>query len=222
MQQRTPSKDALVLHYLTLRKAVGWLGVALPAAMVLGNLVLKGCTHFQDTISHYYHTVTGDLFVGLLSGVALFLLSYKGYDRTDHITTSLAGVFAFLIALFPTYNNSTDSCALHSLQPGRISHLVHYASAAAFFILLAYISLFQFTKSRGTMSPEKKIRNRIYRVCGILIFVCIALIAVYKLGEAQFTALAPYKPVFWLEWIALLAFGMSWLVKGELILQDAG
>lgn len=28
------------------------------------------------------------------------------------------------------------------------------------------------------------------------------------------------KPVFWLETVALLAFGTSWLVKGELVLKD--
>jgi hypothetical protein len=28
------------------------------------------------------------------------------------------------------------------------------------------------------------------------------------------------KPVFWLEWIALVAFGVSWLVKGKAILKD--
>jgi hypothetical protein len=139
MRHQKHSNNTLILHYLTLRKVVGWLGVVLPAAMVLGNLLLKGCTHFQDTISHYYHTITGDLLVGILCSVGLFLLSYKGYNRTDHITTSLAGFFALCIAFFPTYNDSSDSCAVLQLQPGRISQVIHYTSAAAFFLLLAFI-----------------------------------------------------------------------------------
>lgn len=220
MPVKTRKEDVHIIHYLTLRKAVGWLGVILPAAMVLGNLVLRGCSKPQDSISHYYFTITGDLFVGILCGVALFLLSYKGYDRADHIATSLAGVFALCIAFFPTYNNSSDSCAVIRLQPGPVSNAIHYASAASFFTLLACISLFLFTKSRGQKTKEKLIRNRIYRICGILIFLAIALIAVHKLGAENFERFDRLKPVFWLEWLALLAFGMSWLVKGELILQD--
>jgi len=29
-----------------------------------------------------------------------------------------------------------------------------------------------------------------------------------------------YAPIFWLEGIAVIAFGVSWLTKGEAILKD--
>jgi hypothetical protein len=32
--------------------------------------------------------------------------------------------------------------------------------------------------------------------------------------------LTAFNPVFWLETIAILAFGVSWLTKGEAILKD--
>jgi len=32
--------------------------------------------------------------------------------------------------------------------------------------------------------------------------------------------LEKYKPVFWLEWLALIAFGISWLVKGKAFATD--
>lgn len=38
--------------------------------------------------------------------------------------------------------------------------------------------------------------------------------------RADFPLLRGYKPVFWLEWGALTAFGISWLVKGGLFLKD--
>lgn len=221
MPEKTSGENFLVIHYLTLRKAVGWLGVSLPAAMVLGNFLLQDCTRLQDTISHYYYTATGDLFVGILCGVALFLLSYKGYDMIDHIATSLAGVFAIGIALFPTNDNSADSCAVFHVPYNQLSNAVHYASAACFFIILACVSLFLFTKSKEQKTKEKKIRNKIYRTCGVVIFITVALIALYEFGEAGLSFFEKYKPVFWLEWVALFAFGMSWLVKGEIILQDA-
>ena len=31
---------------------------------------------------------------------------------------------------------------------------------------------------------------------------------------------APYDPIYWLESIAILTFGLSWIVKGEWILKD--
>ena len=34
------------------------------------------------------------------------------------------------------------------------------------------------------------------------------------------TSLSDIEPVFWLESLALWAFGISWLVKGGLLLKD--
>ena len=53
--------------------------------------------------------------------------------------------------------------------------------------------------------------------------VCIALIAVfYLLPEAVAARIESYKPVFWLEAISIVAFGVSRLTKGEAILKDKG
>src|SRR5919206_3039767 len=99
--------DPRLISYQSLRRAVGWLGVLLPFAMIAGNY-LFGCTHIQDTISHYYYTVTGDLFVGILCADALFLIVYKGYDAKDDRWTNIAGVLALLVAFFPTNDNSAN------------------------------------------------------------------------------------------------------------------
>jgi hypothetical protein len=176
----------------------------------------------QDTISHYYYTVTGDLFVGVLCAVALFLFSYKGYKGdSDWFWTTLAGFFALCIALFPTYNNSADSCAIIHLPNDSFRRVIHYGSAGAFFLILSGISLFLFTRSKGEITPEKKLRNQVYRSCGLIILIAVFSIGIYGWvkGENRWDA---YKPVFWLEWIALLAFGVSWLVKGQIVLKDHG
>ena len=67
----------------------------------------------------------------------------------------------------------------------------------------------------------KKIRNRIYRICGVVILACIALIGLY-FWLPRDTGISAIKPVFWLESIALWAFGISWFVKGETFWKDAG
>jgi hypothetical protein len=157
--------------------------------------------------------------VGILSAVALFLFTYKGYDRKDNLWTCLAAFFALCVALFPTNDNSTDSCAVIHLPDHEIRRVIHYVSAASFFSILAGISFFLFTKSRGPKTKEKKARNKVYRICAIVIMLCLVIIGNYGLWR-EGSSWDRYKPVFWLEWIALIAFGVSWLVKGEAFLED--
>ena len=222
MPYTVQKEDPRLISFTTLRKAVGWLGILLPAAMLTGNFLFGSCHSVQDSCSHYYFTVTGNLFIGILCAVAMFLLSYKGYpdDVTDNILTSLAGICALGVAFFPTNNNSADSCAIIDLPISAARNITHFVFATAFFIILAGISYFLFTKSKGVKTERKKLRNRLYRICGIVIIICISLIALYGIFAKDVSWLDKYKPIFWLEWLALIAFGMSWLIKGELVLKD--
>ena len=90
-------------------------------------------------------------------------------------------------------------------------------------MVLSYFSLVLFTKTKeGELpTPEKKRRNVVYVVCGVVILVCIALIGLFHLFFKDTKALADLKPVFWLESLALWAFGISWFVKGQTLWQDA-
>lgn len=225
MSNQINSGNPKLISYNTLRKTVGWLGISLPAAMLLGNYFFAHCYYVQDSISNYYYTATGNLLEGILCAVAMFLFAYKGYEKIDNISTSLAGLFALGVAMFPTNNNSSDSCAILNLPFNTARNHTHYIFAASFFITLALISFFLFTKSNhhdiNHATPEKRKRNMLYRVCGMVIFLSIVLIAVYDYFETGvFKSLEKYKPVFCLEWVALIAFGVSWLTKGELIWKD--
>jgi hypothetical protein len=219
----SPKPDPRIISFHSLIQAIGWLSVLLPAAMLVGNYLFGGCEAIQDSVSDYYYTVTGDLLVGILCAVALFLISYKGYpgDRLDSILSSLAGLLALGVAFFPTNETSADSCAIIHLPLNELRNNLHNVFSAALFLVLAAISLFQFTKSRGvTITRRKKQRNRVYRICGVAMLVCIVLLALYTNIRDHTPALKPYKPVFWLESGALFAFGISWLVKGGLFLRD--
>lgn len=191
MTTHSEKDDPRLISYQTLRKAVGGLGIGLPLAMIIGNYIFSNCTHIQDSISHYYYTITGNLLVGILCANALFLIVYKGYpdDKRDDRWTNWAGIFALVIAFFPTDDNSADSCAIFHLANNELRNAIHYGCAALFFILLACISLFLFTKSKGGKTKQKIIRNKIYRICGVVIFVSIVLIAFYKFFEMREAAL---------------------------------
>jgi hypothetical protein len=62
-------------------------------------------------------------------------------------------------------------------------------------------------------------RNAVYRVCGYTILACIALIAIVHIPSIGDT-IAALSPVFWLESLAVMTFGLAWLTKGEMILKD--
>ncbi len=203
------SDNSLVISFLHLRALVGVLGIALPIVMLLYALLLSPCGGVEQSISAYYHTHMRNVFVGILCGVGVFMITYKGYETKDTIASTLAGIFAICVAMFPTSDES--ACEHNGLVNGTIGD-VHILAALGLFAMFAYMSIKLFTLTGGNMTDKKKQRNVLYRVCGWTVVACIVLIAAHK-----FTGVFPatMRPVFWLETIALLAFGISWLTKGE-------
>jgi hypothetical protein len=215
-----PKPSPVIISFLTLRKTIGFLGMLLPAMLLLVSLLFSDCRSIQYSISQYYYTIAGDVLVGVLSAVAIFLVSYKGYETIDNVASTVAGLCALGVAFFACAQNPDSLCSVRSLPDVSWRVAIHYASAACFFIVLSLMSLFLFTKSKGHKTPQKIKRNRIYRTCGIIILVAIALIAIYSAIPFLKAKFACYNPVFWLEWIALIAFGISWLVKGKFMMSD--
>ena len=214
MNQKTA--DYLVISFLTLRKAIGCLGMALPFALVFGGLLLFRL-ETQSSLSGYYHTGMRDVFVGTLCAIGVYLWGYKGYSRQDNRLGNLAGSSAIGVALFPT-TPLVDPSPIDKIIGG-----AHFVFAASFFITLAYMALFLFTKSdrHEKPTPKKRQRNVVYRICGSIILVAMGLLVVYGLlPDSIASRLESLDPVFWLESIAIVAFGVSWFVKGEGILKD--
>jgi hypothetical protein len=93
-------------------------------------------------------------------------------------------------------------------------------SGALFFLALSFNSLFLFTRRHpGVMGKEKRRRNGIYRSCGIVMALAMAWIAASTFVFEE-TMLAAMPPVLIPESVALLAFGVSWLVKGNTLFKD--
>jgi hypothetical protein len=180
-----------------LRTAVGVLGTLTPLMVWTAVVVRSGTGGPQPSISDYYHTAGRDVFVGVLVAIGVFLIFYSPY-RLDALLTSAAGVLAVVVALVPT--------------GGRLG-VVHLVAAALLFLLLALVSIALFT--RGTdadASPQKLRRNRVYRACGVIIIGCLVLAV-----AAKWWPILDWVPahLFWLETVMLVAFGVSWYVKGE-------
>lgn len=182
-----------------LRCFIGCLALLLPW---FGALLLW---QIPPSISSTYYTYeAGPVFMIILGAASILLMFYDGYDKTDDILNTIAGILGILICLFPC-NHDTLQYVGTFKTPVVISMWIHNISAVVFFVMLAYISFFQFTKSNGEMTKQKKIRNIIYRVC-----------AGGMLGSFLILLFPEFYIQTWLvEAIALFFFGISWLTKAE-------
>lgn len=180
-----------------LRCFIGWLAFVLPWIVAL--LLRK----IPSSISSTYYTHAGAVFMIILGACSVFLMFYDGYDKTDDILNTIAGVFGLLICLFPCWNNAEKVGTFQ--VPVGISATIHNISAIVFFVILAYVSLFQFTKSNGNMTEKKKKRNAIYRVCGVGMVASFAILLLPSF----------YIQVWLTEMFALSFFGISWLTKAN-------
>jgi hypothetical protein len=201
--------SALASAYTFLQQVVGVIAVLLPFVLVIGNRLLSG-DELESSISAYYHTPMGDVFVGALCALAVFFLSYNykplpGFNLDNKLST-VASVAAFGVAFFPT--TSDASVATQSEQ---VVGRVHLAFAALLFGLLAVFALFLFPKTGNSpVTRMKRRRNVVYRVCGGIIIGAMVLVGVSNLVDPSDSLHA----FFWLETISVVAFGVSWLVKG--------
>jgi hypothetical protein len=214
MNEQPSAPTPLVISYLGLRKAVGIIGIALPFVLAIGKVLVES-PGLEMSMSAYYYTDLRNVFVGSLCAISVFLMSYRGYDRRDHVAGILASIFGVGVAMFPT------APEVNPTSGEKIIGGLHFLWAALFLLTLAYFSLalFTLTDAPGRETPRKLERNVVYRVCGWTILACLILGAVV----GQLPADSPVRtldPLFWLEALAVVAFGVSWLTKGEAILKD--
>ncbi len=213
--------QAELISASALMKSVGILAFAFPIIVVLVAAIFQNCELIQNSISAYYHTVSRNVFVGVLCSIAFSLFAYKGYDSLDNILANVGALCALGIAFFPTsVGKPFTGCIPKAIETG-IDGKIHFICAAVLFILLGYFSAFMFTKSGSTMTKQKIKRNTIYKICGYLIFFYIfVLILYYFVLRNNFPAISNYRPVYVMETLSLWTFATSWLTKGGFFFKD--
>lgn len=230
-----------------LRKCVGWIAFLLPVLVTCGYMVTVGEFRLLGSISAYYFTPMRSLFVGALCMVGIFLYAYRGYTRKETILFRIAAGLAVAIALFsmnPDHycddlsdfsNNFCNPCFNFEIPFNNKQLLIHRSyfglihdfAAGLLFILLGYVSHNLFTRThdspdkkpnlRDVHNVHKRNRNRIYTVCGIIIWVSLGIYALFELLLPYIPGLQVINnihPLLIVETTCLWAFGVSWLVKG--------
>lgn len=200
------------LSYFTLRKIIGWSGMLLPW------LVWLIAWKYEPSISDYYYTRAGVLFTSVLTLCGSFLISYRGYERegekiSDNLITWIGGILIIIVAAVPTPYLYNCPCPTPICHTSDAWGTVHFGSAALFFVAMGYLSLVRFRRGKGEFSPDKIVRNKIYKFCGISMWIVLGAAGV-SIFMFHLDDMIDHL-VLWVEVVLLMLFGISWLVKGK-------
>lgn len=208
-----------------LASLVGFAAFGLPIVLALGAVVYRLVFDRESellapSISAFYYReiVLGDFFVGTLVFIGTLLLAFRGWNRNVSRLSSVAGLFAFGVALFPTCGWRMVGTRPAPIEGDWIGW-AHNISAAGLFAILAYFCLSVFTlvednnvHPSGQPFDSKAARNRIYVGSGIVI---VAMLLTILIGSQLLGKWSALKLTFWCEAIALFAFGVSWTTLGR-------
>jgi hypothetical protein len=194
------------------RVIIGVLGAALPVLVgVIGWLrpVDPSLSVPLTSISAYYYSGAVAIFAGTLACLAVYFITYGGYNNRDRwkdrAAALTAAAAATVVALFPT---DAPSALLKLPWWNKGLGIVHLVAAGVLFGAFIVFALFLFPKTDKKIEGDKWWRNVVYRACGVVMLICVVWAGLRALNEQP-------KPIFWQEAVALEAFALSWLVKGR-------
>lgn len=140
-------------------------------------------------------------FVGFLFAVGAILYANKGYSRREDILLNIAGVSAWLIALFPMP------------WTGKLApfYWMHGTAAIIFFLAIASVAAFCSNATVKLINDpiQRKLYMGAYRFLAILMIA--SPIAAYILNEP---ILRKDNAIYWVEFSGIWAFAAYWIVKG--------
>jgi len=214
------------------------------ALTFIGLLLAFFYSFRTNTVDGYLRHYWYDIWLIKLAGISALLIAYSpttgsgcNYDGGEVARTFLTsasglappasdvtGALSYdMWATFPVFGGS-DNVPI-------ILQSLHFGGAAVMFTILGYFSYFVFTRINSFASviegSRKGFRNVWYRALGLMIFACVAIMG----GAAILTKLilSPHaaqaflevwnhwRLTFILESVALMSFGLSWMIKGRFI-----
>jgi nitrogen regulatory protein PII-like uncharacterized protein len=211
--------DYLAAHY-RMRNLIGVLGILLPFVLWFFE------KDVLPSLSDYYYSSAGVFFIGVLAVFGIMLISYKGYAKkedetvSDNILTNVAGFAVLVVVLVPT-----EFCSdILNIKPQLFSHtnqtlsIVHLGSAAVFLACMGGMSFFKFPRHatpESQLSTSDKNERLLFRTCGVIVWAALGMLFIYFL-LFKFEVIKEIENMVYIgETIAVIPFGISWLVKGK-------
>lgn len=195
------------------RQIVGWLGIWLPLVVYIVLFAAGGPSRPLESLSHYYHTWAQVPFVLIVGFMGLYLLLYKGEEGLDFMLSSFAGLGAFVLAWAPTSpicDHTAASWVITQNTKSSLLECLHLGGAGVFLVCLSFILFFFFPRFGQVTTRQKWF----YRSCAVVMWVAflVVLLGESILGDDVYLK---YSLTFWMECIAIWAFGWAWLIKGR-------
>ncbi len=198
----------IVDAYRFLQVMVGIIAILLPVVTVFLVWMIDG-GEVRGSISAYYYTRMGAYFVGSMCALGVIFASYRHHPRPEYVLdnrlSNIAGVLAVIVALVPTSSERNPT------GWSSVARTIHLTSAAVLLFILAFLAYYRFTlpKDSDHTTPTKHRQNQLYRWSGRIIVIGVAAMALASWRHA-----GPWVPLT-SESIAVIAFGVAWLVKSE-------
>lgn len=159
---------------------------------------------------YYFNDLTRNCFVGAMAAIGLLISAYRGWHQNNFWDRSIAiasWAAAWLVGLVPCDSPLS---------------WIHFSAAATLFGLMAAMLWYRFTEHTGDSDEEshpdwKRLRNRVYRSCALIIAAAIAVKALSLITSLHFEVRTPWNFTFWIEVVGLFAFSIGWLTKSRFI-----
>lgn len=161
----------LALSAITLRKLIGWLGVALPAVCAFYSI--GSSLEILPSISAYYYTRVHALFVGILCVLGASLFSYRGYTAVEDGLAKIGGLCAVGVALCPTAPElvSAQPVVDQLIGPAASAFAVlHGIFACSMFLIFMIFSAVFFTRTHESDLKDPLSISRAAQIVAITLF----------------------------------------------------
>lgn len=196
------------------QKILGILCILLPVLCIgfgiIGKIFGTNYPTWFYSISDTYYSNSKIFMIGILGACGIYFWAYKGYDLWDNIITSITAVCSFGIITFPCWTAYADKVGIFCL-PVNISGHIHNAFAITLYLSF-FAQVLRFRKSSGEMTEKKKLRNRLYLIC----FLIMAFGVIFYCSK-KFIPF--FKTKGWLilitEFFVQFGYGFAWLIKSE-------
>ena len=201
-------------QYIWQRRVMGVMILALAPLSILFGLIgwkynPEGWWH---SISDTYYANSQMVMAFIISVSSFFFCTYAGYDWRDRVVNLMSGIGLLGLLLFPCHNEGFAAVGarvgLFNL-PIELSGIIHTCFALLAFLGFFINEMFLFTLGGNEISPGKKKRNMVYRICA-----CTVIAACILLVLKNFVNM-PANTTWIAEIIVLTGCGVAWLVKGE-------
>ena len=197
--QKKPKQP--IFDYRVLRAVMGAVAFALPFAVTMI------ASDRLPSVSAAYYSESRDVFVGMMFIVGAFLLAYNGHTNLQAAASKIAAIAAACIAILPTSKICETSTWVST---------THTVAAVVLLAILAFFCLGPFRAATLGRGVKQNRRALIYIGCGLVMIGAI-LFGAYGMLAMDCQARADSRIIYWVEAIALAAFGVAWFVAGKMV-----